>query len=256
MGLITFTSDFGTSDHYVAAVKAKILSEKPDQSLVDISHDIEPFNAAHLAFVLKSVFRDFPEQTVHLIGMNGLSSGKDAYLVAELENHWFVCPDNGILGLLSEKQPTQLIRPELGEELTNFPTKDVLVPLAMALANGTQASSLGTAIADYQRLMSRQVKATRREIVGHVIRIDHYGNLITNIKKLDFDILSKNRRYEIHFGREVAHAVHKRYHEVDPGEVFFVFNSLDVLEIGINQGNGAMLLGLEYDSPITIQFTD
>ena len=125
-----------------------------------------------------------------------------------------------------------------------------------SLAQGTKPEELATHTDRYVQLMLRQVKATRKEIAGHVIRADHYGNLVTNIKKLDFDILSKNRRYNLQFGREKVSHLHQSMMDVDPGEAFFVFNQDGLLQIGINQGHASQLLGLNFDSPVNIQFED
>ncbi len=255
MPLITFTSDFGNSDHYVASVKAGILSKDPSIQIIDISHDIKPFDIPHLAFVVNSIFRQFPPGTIHLLGLNDTNKGEDAYLGVELEEHLFLLPDNGLVGLLSNKAPTQVVR--LDTDIKSlFPALDILAPTASELAHGKKLHALGEPITEYNRMVSRQVKATRKEIAGHVVRVDQYGNLITNILKTDFDILSKDKGYTIHAGRETVSHAHNKYSDVEPGDLFFVFNSLGLLEIGINQGNASQLLGLGFDAPVNIQFQD
>ena len=252
MPLVTFTSDFGTSDHYVASVKASLLTYDPKLNIVDISHDIAPFNLVHMAFVLRSVFQEFPKGTIHLIG--GESESKKV-LISEIEGHVFVAPDNGILSLIPENR-LGYVYEVVFETADTFSTLHHLVPQVLALLSGKIPDELGPQSTTYKQLTLRQQKATKREIAGHVIRVDHYGNLITNIKKFDFDILSRNRKYTLQFGRERANNIHKGYHEVEPGEVFYTFNASGLLEIGINQGNGAQLLGLNFDSPVHIQFED
>ena len=257
MSLITFTSDFGTSDHYVAAVKAKMFSINPSAQIIDISHDINPFDLPHMAFTLQSVFKDFPENTVHLVGINNHTEDGNSYLITFLEGHTFLIPDNGIIGLISSQAPDQVIK--IGMESlidTNFPAKDVLASIAVQLANGKPATTFGELTDKFKSMRGRQVKATKKEIAGHVIRVDHYGNLITNIRKTDFDILSKDKKYVVHFGKERAGQIHYQYRDVEPGDVFFIFNDRGLLEIGINQGSASQLLGLVFDSPIQIQFED
>lgn len=254
MALVTFTSDFGTSDHYVASVKATLLSTDPNLRIVDISHNIEPFDIAHMAYVIRSVYQRFPTGTVHLIGANGNNPNLDSILLSEINGHFFVAPDNGIMSLISE-QNRPVVFAISSEKITNFNTLGA-AKMACALATGSKPEDLGSHTERYVQLMLRQVKATRKEIAGHVIRVDHYGNLITNIKKLDFDILSKNRRYNLVFGRESVSRVHQSMMDVEPGEAFFVFNEEDLLIIGINQGDASQLLGLSFDSPVNIQFED
>lgn len=254
MPLVTFTSDFGTSDHYVASVKATIFSITPDQQIIDISHDIEPFNMAHMAYVLRSVYQKFPSGTVHLIGSNGSNPNNDTILLSEINGHFFVAPDNGIISLIQE-QNRPVVFAISSEKISNFNTLGA-ARIACALAGGDKPEDLATHTDRYVQLMLRQVKATRKEIAGHVIRVDHYGNLITNIKKLDFDILSKERRYSLKFGRESVSSIHQSMVDVEPGEAFFVFNEEGLLLIGINQGHASQLLGLNFDSPVNIQFED
>lgn len=254
MPIVTFTSDFGTSDHYVAAVKATILTAIRDIQVVDISHHIEPYDISHMAYVLRSVYQQFPAGTIHLIGNNTNAEGNNSILIAEINEHLFVGPDNGIISLIHEQSPARVYRVE-NEAEDNFHTLEA-AKVACQLSKGADPGGLGAATDQYVQLLLRQPKATRREIAGHVIRVDHYGNLITNIKKQDFDILSRNRRYTLVFGREKSDQVHQTMTQVDPGEAFFIFNREHLLEIGINQGNAAQLLGLSFDSPVNIQFQE
>lgn len=254
MPIVTFISDFGTSDHYVASVKATILSTDSSLQIVDISHDIEPFDIAHMAYVLRSVYQKFPVGTVHLIGSNGSNPNLDTVLLAEINGHYIVAPDNGIISLIQE-QNSPVVFSIASEKVNNFNTL-VAAKVACDLAKGAKPETLATHTERYVQLMLRQVKATRKEISGHVIRVDYYGNLITNIKKLDFDILSKGRRYQLKFGREQVSRIHRSIQDVEHGEAYFIFNTEGLLQIGINHGRAAQLLGLDFDSPINIQFED
>ncbi|WP_420388013.1 SAM hydrolase/SAM-dependent halogenase family protein [Roseivirga sp.] len=251
MTLITFTSDFGLSDHYVAQFKARIFTAYPEARIVDISHEIKAFNLAHLSHTLGSVFRDFPKGTVHLIGGSSRHDNQSDYLVAQIDGHLFVAPDNGVLSLISD-QPIHEVYKLQAE-------KNAYREIALAaarLAKGDSPDQLGSATTEFKQYLKRKSRATKKEISGHVIHIDHFGNLITNIEKVDFDILSRDRNFTIYFAREKQNEVQRQMTEVDPGDVFVMFNNEEKLMIGINQGSGTQLLGLEYDSPITIQFED
>ncbi len=257
MAIVTFMSDFGMSDHYVSAVKAKILTINPGLKIVDISHDIESFNLAHAAFVLKSVFRDFPIGTVHLISVNSHAERNNRFLTAKIEDHIFVGPDNGIFSLICEQEPSMIA--ELfnsGDEHSSFPTKNVMAKAAAMLASGSGMNDVGAYTKDYIRRIDRKFRATKKQISGNVIRVDHYGNLISNIEEEVFNILRKDRKYSIQFGREKLEKINYSYNELDDGDCFVIFNDLGLLEIGINKGNASELLGLRYDSPINIIFED
>jgi len=257
MALITFMSDFGENDHYVSAVKAKILSINPEIHIVDISHNINPFDISHGSFVLKSVFREFPAGTIHLVSVNTIDSETDNYIVAMIEGHYFIGADNGLFSLISEQDPEILVKlrnPDIGS--TVFPSRDIMARSAAMLAGGTLISDLGQATTEYKKLLGRQLKATKKQIAGNIIRVDHFGNLITNIDQEIFSILQKEREFIVKFGREGIRSIHTSYASVDPGECFVVFNSLGLLEIGINKGNASELMGLGFDSPVIINFLE
>lgn len=257
MAIVTLLTDSGEIDHYVAAIKAKILSVNPGLNLIDISHKILSCDIAHGAFVLKSVFRDFPKGTVHLVGVDASGRKEEQPIAIQLEDHFFVGADNGLLGLISDKSHQQAVSlNSINPVQTTFPEKDILATAAARLASGVAITTLGKPLTDFKKMRNRQVKATRRVIAGHVMRVDNYGNLITNILKQDFDILSKGKTFSIQFGGEKARRIQMDYHQVDQGECFVLFNSLGLLEIGINKGNGSELLGLQYDSPVNINFEE
>jgi hypothetical protein len=257
MAIVTLLSDSGESDHYVAAIKARILSTNPGLTLVDISHHIEPCNIAHGAYVLKSVFRDFPKGTVHLVAVHSTGEPDSPFVAVHLEDHYFVGIDNGLLGLVSDKVYQNLIElNSITTISTTFPERDILAPAAAKLASGVSITSLGKPLEDYRKLVNRHVKATKRQILGHVIRVDRYGNLITNIQKSDFDVLSKDKVYTVQFGSEKFRRIHNAYHEAEQGDCFLLFNSAGLLEIGIYKGNASELLGLGYDSPVNVLFEE
>jgi len=247
MPLVTFTSDFGNSDHYVAFVKAAMLKVSPSQQIVDISHNIAPFDISHMAFVLNSVFREFPEGSIHFVGQDD----EAGYFIAWVEGHYFVVPNTGIISLVAERRPDLMIAlPDSGSAL-----KDAAIA-AVKLAEGATVESLGEPLTNYKEFARRKARATKKEISGHVIRVDHFGNLITNIEKTDFDILSRDRNYAVIFSREKLAKVNAKMNEVDPGDAFAKFDDMGRLVIGIYQGNGAQLLGLSFDSAVVINFEE
>jgi hypothetical protein len=257
MAIVTLLTDSGESDFYVAAIKAKILSVNPGLTLVDISHKIAPCDIAHGAFVLRSVYRDFPRGTVHLVGVDATGSKGEAFLAVSMEDHFFVGVDNGLFGLISDKQPLSVVElNKISPVQTTFPERDILAGAAAKLASGVNITSLGTTVSQFKKMMDRQVKATKRMIAGHVIRVDNFGNLLTNIQREPFDVLSKGKSFTVQFGGERAKKLQTYYNQVDQGECFLLFNSQGLLEIGIYKGNAAQLLGMGYDSPVNILFEE
>lgn len=254
MGLITFLSDFGYRDHYVAAVKARILQLAPTTPVLDISHAVEPFNIAHAVHVLNAVFRDFPAGTVHLIGVNDLGGPRAAWHAAIYQGHYFVAADNGLLALLCDGQPEELVSLGAAAGLTPSPTRDLLAPAAVHLANGGLLSDLGPATTQLYQLLNRQVRLQDNRITGHVVHVDHYGNLITDITRQAVEVIGRTRPFTIHFARETVREIAAHFQASDPGEAVCIFNSQDQLCIGINQGNASELLGLHFDSQVDLRF--
>ncbi|MBG8552056.1 SAM hydrolase/SAM-dependent halogenase family protein [Hymenobacter guriensis] len=254
MGLITFLSDFGYRDHYVAAVKARILQLAPQQPVLDITHAVEPFNIAHAVHVLGAVYNDFPAGTVHLIGVSDWGRGAGSWRAARYQGHYFVVADNGLLPLLTDGHADELV--ELSTLApTASPTRDVLAPAAVHLARGGLLSDLGQqAITQYQ-LLNRQLRLQDHRITGHVIHVDHYGNLITNITRTAVEAVGHGRACTIHFGRETVREILPHFQTADPGEAGCIFNSQDRLCVGINQGNASELLGLNFDSQVDVRFS-
>lgn len=256
MAFVTLLTDSGTSDHYVAAIKARILSVNPGLRIIDITHNIAACDLTHAAFTLRSVYNEFPKGTVHLAGVDSVGSRNDKAIAIQLDDHFFVGSDNGLFGLISEKQHQLAVALMGAATPTSFPERDIYAPAAAKLASGVALSSLGAPIQTYKKMIDRSVKATRKQITGHVIRVDRYGNLITNIPKVAFDHLSKDKSYTIAFGGEKFRRIHSQYNHVEEGECVLLFNSLGLLEIGIYKGNASELLGLAYDSVVNIFFDE
>lgn len=255
MAIITLTSDFGHRDAYVAILKATLLSLDPSLTVLDIGHEVEPANIAHGAHLISSAYPNFPQHSVHIIAVDSLGNPENKFIALEIEGHFFISADNGLLSLISEWEPEKVVLISEGEK-TTFPSRDILAPVAVKLANGAILEDLGKEYSEMKRFLKRSVKANKQEIIGHVIHIDHYGNLITNIPKRDFDILSKDKKYTIGIGKEHIYEINHSPSEVDAGDCFVIFNHLNVLEVGIKNGHAAQLLGLQFDSPIWIKFSE
>lgn len=256
MAIITFLSDFGDSDHYVAAVKATILSANPHACIIDISHQVQHCDIAHGAYILKAVFRDFPKGTIHIVAVNSTGQRGDRHLAVKLEGHYFVGADNGFFGLISDQEAEYVADINTEGQVSTFPTKTILAPAAVALAEGKTIETLGHPTEGFKKMIGRHLKANKRLMSGHVIRVDHFGNLITNIDKATFELLSQQKNYNITFSRENSRRIHANPHSVEAGDLFTLFNDQGLLEIGINQGHAAELLGMTYDSTVMVIFDE
>ncbi|MDQ3394684.1 MAG: SAM-dependent chlorinase/fluorinase [Bacteroidota bacterium] len=250
-------SDFGYSDHYVAAVKARIYQLDPSIQVIDISHNIDQFDFSHGSYILNSVFRDFPLGTVHIAGVGSFNNLQLPYLALKLEGHFFLGFDNGFFGLISEQEPEAVVQIDINQyPLTSFPEKDIFAPISVKLANGQPIVDQGDLFEGMKKMIGRKLRATKKQISGNVVRVDHYGNLITNIDKKTFDFLSREKTFRLILGRESINQINNNQNFSEDGEIFAFFNSNDILEIGINKGNASELLGLRFDSNISVVFSE
>lgn len=255
MRLITLLTDFGDTDHYVASVKANIMKRLPMSQIVDISHKIQQFNLPHAAFVLNSVFREFPEGTIHLVSVNAQMQGEDIFIIAKIEGHFFVALDNGLLSLISDQDPEMVVRLNTsGVPSGTFPAKTLMIPAIVELYEGKSLAEIGSPADGIQKMFNRHPRLTHNQIMGQVIHVDHYGNLITNIDKSTFEKIGRNRKFTLSFSREKLSTLSETYSEQDPGDCLAVFNTNGELEIAINAGNASELLGLHYNSPVMVNF--
>ena len=272
MGVLTLLTDLGYRDHYVAALRARLLHLAPTLPVLDLSHGVEPYNIAHAVHVLRAVFRDFPAGTTHLIGVSDYGASAagavaaPAWHAAEFEGHYFVAADNGLLPLLCDGVPAQLVRlaaPALPPAATGQalpaalnPTRDILAPAAVRLAQGQPLAGLGPATAELYLLTNRQLRLQDNRITGHVAHVDHYGNLITNITRTAVEAVGRGRAATVHFGREVVRELRSHFAAAPPGEIVCAFNPQGSLCIAINQGHASELLGLYFDSQVDVRFVE
>jgi S-adenosyl-L-methionine hydrolase (adenosine-forming) len=254
MPLVTLTSDFGYQDQYAAVVKAELLRHCPHATIVDISHGIEPFNIAQGVHALKAAYPVFPSATVHIFAVQG-GQAVDKHIAFLWQGHYFVGSDNGFAGLLAASDIEQCVEIKAtASRSATFLAQSLYAPVAAKLAKGIPLQEIGHPAPVPQKLIARQPRITEKQIVGHVISVDHYGNLVTSITQETFMQQRRTRRFEIRFARESIYNLHTHYTQVEPGDCVCVFNSLSLLEIAINQGNASTLLGLQYDSPVCISF--
>ncbi|MBL4706144.1 MAG: SAM-dependent chlorinase/fluorinase [Flavobacteriales bacterium] len=264
MGIITLTTDMGTRDHYVAAVKGAIYAQLTDANIVDISHHLPPFDIAQSAFILKNSYREFPKGTVHVIGIDPEASVDRAHLVVEYEGHFFIGADNGIFSILFDKLPENIFELNISQDNDDltFPVKDVFTKAACHIARGGTPEIIGTRVEKIQQKQMYRPIIEENLIRGSVIYIDSYGNVITNITKSLFIQVAKGRAFKILF-RSSAYSIDKisrKYAQVPEGEKIALFGSSEHLEIAINKGvegsgGGAnKLFGLKMYDTVTIEF--
>ncbi|EHQ29621.1 SAM hydrolase/SAM-dependent halogenase family protein [Mucilaginibacter paludis] len=257
MAIITLTTDLGDKDIYQAVLKGSILKLIPTVTIVDITHSVAAFNTQQAAFILKNSFHYFPDDTVHLIGIDTVYNAYTKYLAIRYRNHYFVGADNGIFSLMFDREAEELVEINIMQDLKflHFPLADIFVKAACHLAQGGSLQQIGLPINTLEKKMNLQPVVEKNVIKGSVIYIDSFQNVITNITKEFFNSEQKGRRFVLYFKRnETINHLSWHYNEVPEGEKLCMFGISDHLEIAINKGNASGLLGLNLGDSVIIDF--
>jgi len=257
MAIITLTTDLGDKDIYQAALKGSILKLLPAVNIVDITNNVSAFNIQQAAFILKNSFHYFPDNTVHLIGIDTVFNNSTKYLAIKYKNHYFVGADNGIFSLMFNAEPDEMVEINIMQDLKflHFPLADIFVKAACHLASGGKLLDIGEPIETVEKKMNLQPVVERNVIKGSVIYIDSFQNVITNITKEFFNSIQQGRRFILYFKRnETISDLSWHYSEVPEGEKLCLFGISDHLEIAINKGNASGLLGLHLGDSVILDF--
>ena len=275
MNFITLTTDFGYKDFSVAITKANIYNNIDDVIIVDISHQISPFNNPQAAYILKNSYKSFPEGTIHIIGVDSELTPENSHLAMSFNNHYFIGANNGIFSLITEDlKPDKIVEINIHENIiSNFPVIDVFVNVAKHLSSKGSLDVIGKEIKKIKQLTEIKpvINQKKDQILGSVIYIDNYGNVVTNITKKIFNEIGKSRPFTIearrikfreifsNYSQAIDFSIKKEKREED-GKKLALFNSAGHLELAIYKsnpetvGSASSLFGLDYRDPITIFF--
>jgi len=257
MAIITLTTDLGNKDIYQAALKGSILKLLPNVNIVDITHSISAFNIPQAAFILKNSYNYFPQDTVHLIGIDTVFNEDTTYLAIRYKDHYFVGADNGIFSLIFDCIPDEIVEINIVQDLKflHFPLADIFVKAACHLAKKGKLTDIGIPMVKLEKKTTLQPVIDQNLIKGSVIYIDSFQNVITNITKDLFNEVQNGRQFVLYFKRnESINKLSWHYNEVPEGEKLCLFGISDHLEIAINKGNASGLLGLNVGDIVRIEF--
>ncbi len=275
MAIITLTTDFGHKDHFVGAIKGTIYRELPEATIVDISHGIRPFNIPECAYILKNSYKAFPEGTIHIVGVDSEPSPENRHVAMLVDGHYFISANNGVISLIiSEIKPEKVVEIDIPNPVHgSFPVLDVFVQVACHLARGGSLDVIGKPAVVLRELVEFKPRILNegKTIVGSVIYIDNFGNVITNIEKHLFEAYRNGRDFELSARNKILTEIYHTYSEIinfdldknqrkGPGDLLALFNSAGFIELAIYKsdsqtvGSAATLLGLEYRDTISINF--
>lgn len=259
--VIALLTDFGTRDHYAGTMKGVVLGICPDAACVDITHEIAPHDVLGGALELAASYKYFPSGTIFVAVVDpGVGSARRP-LAADAGGYRFVAPDNGVLTLVfQEAQPKRVV--ELTERRYARPTvsrtfegRDRFAPAAAWLAKGIELTGLGRTLTSWQTLGIPEPIVSGEQIVAEVLRVDRFGNLMTNIDRRTFERFAGQGPIEIVAGTERVGKVTATYADAEPGSLCALFGSSEHLEVAINGGSAAERLALARGARITISRT-
>ncbi len=276
MAIITLTTDFGHKDHFVGAIKGAIYRELEEATIVDISHNISPFNIPECAYILKNSYQTFPKGTIHIVGVDAEPTPENQHIVVYADGHYFVSANNGVICLI-----TAAVKPEKVMEINipnpihgSFPVLDVFIQVGCHIARGGTLEVVGKPFDALKELkeFAPRISNDGNTITGSVIYIDNYGNVVTNIEKNLFEAYRNGRSFEINARSKKLREIHHTYSDIinfdleksqrkGPGDLLALFNSSDYIELAIYKSNlntvggASTLLGLDYRDTIIVNFT-
>ena len=275
MPIVTLMTDFGNKDYAVAAVKGAILSTVEKPEIIDISHEIAPYNPTQAAYVLKNAYRTFPKGSIHIIGVASEKTPETQHLAMQFDGHYFIGADNGIFSMITgDLKYDKMVAINIHDNMpATSPVLEVFVWVAAHLSRNGTLEVVGQPVNKSKELKELRPVVSQKgdQILGAVIYLDNYGNVITNITRKIFREVGKSRSFTI-FARNVKFKkVYETYSEAidfsipkekreEDGKKIALFNDADHLELAIYKsnpqtvGSAQSLFGLEYRETITVKF--
>ncbi|HTB33204.1 MAG TPA: SAM-dependent chlorinase/fluorinase [Bacteroidia bacterium] len=256
MPVITLTTDMGHSGFYVASVKAAIIMGIPEATIIDITHSIRAFHVSSAAFIIRNVYKQFPEGTVHIVAVDALNSPNARVIAIKTEGHYFIGPDNGLFSLVFNAPPTDVFEITIPANPSSlaFTAKDIMAKAAVHIAKGGSIAEIGQEYNNYTQLTAWQPIYNDATIRTSVVYVDEYGNCIFNLDKTLFEQVGKGRKFSIDVKRNSIETISDSYNNVSGGELVALFTGSGLLEIAINKGNISELLGLKEGDSVLISF--
>ncbi len=254
-GIVTLLTDFGLSDHYVGVLKGVILRFNPSAQIVDLTHQVEPFDVLGASFTLAAAHSYFPPGTVHAVVVDPGVGGDRRPILAEAGGWLFLAPDNGVLEWIYRRRPARVraLQPDrfaLQPISNTFQGRDIFAPAAGLLSGGESPERLGDPIEDFARLdlpCPRQVAPGRWQ--GEVLKVDRFGNLITN-----FTAAELPARFWLTVGQARVEKLHAAYSSAPPGAIFAIAGSSGFIEISVKEASAAAAAGAGPGAPVAVQF--
>ncbi len=258
--IITLTTDYGTSDHLAGVLKGVILRILPNATVVDINHHVAPFDVLDGALTIGTAYGFFPPRTVHVVVVDpGVGTARRP-IIASAEQQYFVAPDNGVLSMVYDRDPGAIVRHVTAEHhflspvSNTFHGRDVFAPVGAWLAKTFQTEAFGEEITDFVRFALPRPKPAGTALKGVVLRVDAFGNLMTNFTAEDLPAAAvESGKIKLQVGGKVVERLAQNFAEGVAGVPVAILGSSGYLEIAVNKGNAARILGVNRGAEVTIE---
>jgi len=253
---IALLTDFGTEDGYVGAMKGKILSMAPNTDIIDISHDITPFDTRQAAYCLMNCYSYFPEDTIFVIVIDpGVGSSRKG-LVLQTANHYFIGPDNGVFSFIYGKEAVNAFEIDLSaipwKVSSTFHGRDVFSPLAALLAKEIRIDKYIAPTEKHKTFIKPIMKVEKNVYRIPVVHIDHFGNVILNFQRTDQSELTKKHQFKMIFRNHKFDRICNTFSDVPRGKLLLLWDSSDYLQIAQNTGRAVEQLGITLDDEVEL----
>ena len=258
--IITLTTDYGTNDHLVGVLKGVILNINPEVNIVDITHSILAHDILDGALTLSQAYKYFPSKTIHLVVVDpGVGTARRPILVAG-DTHYFVAPDNGVLSAIYDQSESLYVWNITSEHYFRQPVsntfhgRDIFAPVAAWLSKSWQTASFGDAITDFVRFAIPKPKVSGNTTKGIVLRVDNFGNLITNLTVEDVPaLIAPDAKFTIRVGNAAVTKIVPTFAQGAAGETFAIIGSSGYIEICVNKGSAARTVGAGRGAEVTVE---
>lgn len=276
MAVITLTTDFGLKDHFIAQVKGRILTLNASTSIVDISHEISPFNLKEAAYVVRNAYSAFPDKSIHVIGLNSSITPGGRHVIVKAKNHFFIAADNGIIpAIVGLSNIEEVIEITAYTDFSDFVELETFSKVATHLLKGGSLALLGKTVEDLYNYPEQYgiLSEDASQIFGEVIYIDRFGNLVTNIRKVDVEARRSGRKIQIHLRNHQIEHIYENLNDFSTkvikdesanraalGKKIAHYNTAGHLQISIYKGvpglsgSAETLLGMQIGSSVNLLF--
>lgn len=252
--IVTLLTDFGTKDGYSGSLKGVLKSYHPDAEIIDISHDIEPFDIRHAAFSLYNYYSFYPKDTIHMVVVDpGVGSGRKP-LIIRTAQHYFIGPDNGVFRFIFNREAYaayEIIPEKLNNKVSpTFHGRDIFAPAAGKILQGVTIEKISKRLDERTEIPNPFFSKQDDVLVLEAVAVDRFGNIVTGFSKRDLERIKKNIIENVTVKSFSTNKVNSYYHEKEDGELMALWNSMNFLEIAAVNGKASEILNFDKNKDV------